>query len=483
MMMVLAAALAVGCGDDGGDTDGGATADGGADATDSGTDSGTVDPDAGAPEDGGGSEDGGTPGDDAGTMMGARTIPAPFDEGVEYATTLHVAMGGRSDATGTMEDPFDTIRNAAGAASPGTRILVAAGTYGPVTVTNLAGTVAAPIAIVADGEVIIEAGDGNGWASTDLEYVVIQGFTIRGAGVHGMNIDDGGSYETPTHHLVLRDMTIPSAGSGGNNDCIKMSGVDDFWVLGSDVRECNRGEIIDMVGCHDGVIAGNHFESPVNNGVQAKGGSADILITGNDFIDIPQRAVNAGGSTGLDYFRPIDAPHEAARIRVIANQIIRPGGGAIAFTGCDACVFAHNTVIEPGHWAMRILQENTDARFVPSRDGRVMNNLFVVNDDDVGTYVNVGPDTAPETFVFEANLWWALDRDAGWGGPNYGITPPELDLIQMDPMLTDLAGGDYRPMAGSPLIGAARDTGLALPPDHRGRCYGDPATIGAHAAP
>lgn len=51
-------------------------------------------------------------------------------------------------------------------------------------------------------------------AGRDLRYVVIEGFTLRGATVHGINVDDGGSYDTPTEHLVLRGLTIAGAGSG-----------------------------------------------------------------------------------------------------------------------------------------------------------------------------------------------------------------------------------------------------------------------------
>src|SRR6202008_1248952 len=138
------------------------------------------------------------------------------------------------------------------------------------------------IGLVAEGPVVLEARGAQAIiAMSDPAYVVIEGFTLQGATVHGMNIDDGGSYESPAHHIVLRDLTIAAAGSGDNNDCIKLSGVDDFWVLGGDIAGCDRGEIIDVVGCHRGVIAGNYFHDTILNGVQAKGGSADTLIHGN----------------------------------------------------------------------------------------------------------------------------------------------------------------------------------------------------------
>jgi hypothetical protein len=288
--------------------------------------------------------------------------------------------------------------------------------------------------------------------------------------------------------VVLRDLTIPSAGSGNNTDCIKLSGVDDFWVLASDVAGCDRGEIIDMVGCHRGVIAGNHFHDTVQNGVQAKGGSADTLIHGNLFENIPARAVNAGGSTGLDFFRPLDAPHDAARIAVIANVFVRngqEGGAAVAYVGCDGCVAAHNTIIEPRSWIVRILQESTDARFVPSQNGLFVNNLIVLTPSELRPQlVNVGAGTAPETFVFGNNLWYAPGEDASYAPSLGGGVPDETgSLVQQDPLLVDLAAGDYHLQPQSPARAAARELDPPVTGDYDRRCFAQPATIGAFAAP
>ena len=416
--------------------------------------------------------------------------PAAFDVDVSWARTLHVAMDGDDGAgDGSQGAPFASIDHALGLANAGTRVLVHAGRYGPFSAQGVAGEADSPIGIVADGEVVLEArGEQAIIGMSDPAYVVIDGFTLEGATVHGMNIDDGGSYDTPAHHVVLRGLTITGAGSGGNNDCIKLSGLDDFWVLASDVSGCDQGEIIDMVGCHRGVIAGNHFHDTVQNGVQTKGGSADTLIHGNRFENIPGRAVNAGGSTGLEYLRPLDAPHEAARISILANVFVRNGamgGSTVAYVGCDGCVAAHNTVIEPQTWVARILQESTDARFVPSRNCVFVNNLIVLDPAQLrAELVNVGPETAPETFVFGNNLWYAPDADASWSPTLGGGVPAESDsVVQEDPLLADLAGGDYRLLAGSPAAGRARS--LDDPPagDFDGRCYAQPAALGAFEAP
>src|SRR5690606_31676453 len=100
---------------------------------------------------------------------------------------------------------------------------------------------------------------GSALHLADPRYVVIEGLTIRNTVPHGMNIDDGGSFDTPAGPVVLRNLTFERIGDGGNHDCLKLSGVTDFHVEGSHFSGCNQGEGIDMVGCHRGVITGNTF--------------------------------------------------------------------------------------------------------------------------------------------------------------------------------------------------------------------------------
>ena len=172
-----------------------------------------------------------------------QVIPEPFDAGLTYERTLHVSPAGTSNGDGSAESPFDSIRAAVRNATPGTRILVQAGMYaGSTTLSGLRGEPGRPIAIVAAGDVVLDSSGGSTvLTGSDLRYVVIDGFTLRGAAIHAINIDDGGSYDTPTEHLVLRGLTIAGSGSGGNNDCIKLSGVDRFFVIDSDVSGCNGG--------------------------------------------------------------------------------------------------------------------------------------------------------------------------------------------------------------------------------------------------
>ncbi len=420
----------------------------------------------------------------------SQTMPAelqePFDTQSGYTQDIYVSSTAAMGGDGSIGAPYATLREALLNATPGTRVRVAAGTYAPAgNFSNLQGTALAPIAVQAEGQVIIDGG-GTDMAMhlTDARYLVLDGFIVQNTFPHGINIDDGSSFDTPSEFVVLRNMHFRNVGNGGNNDCLKMSGVTDFHVSGSEFESCNAGEAIDMVGCHDGVITSSYFHDLPRNGVQTKGGSADVLIHGNRFADVAQRSVNAGGSTGAPFFRPINASHEGARIQIVANVVERSGNAPVAFVGCDTCVFANNTLIEPRAYIARILEENTAVG--PGSDGYFINNLIVFNVAEINgfSFVNVGADTVPGSFTFGTNLWFALDQP-GFSGPVYqGGVPPETDaVIQQDPLLADPQNADYHLTAGSPAIARARSVPRGVPADFDGDPYDNPASIGAFAAP
>ena len=409
----------------------------------------------------------------------ASSFPAAFDVGVVYRRNLYVNAFAPGGGNGSSNLPYNTIGAALAQATPGTRIRIAAGAYGAIgSVSNLQGTAQAPIALVGEGAVVIDTG-GTALALhlIDPRYVVLQGITIQNTWPHGINIDDGGDYRTPAEYVVLRNMTFRNIGNGGNNDCLKMSGVDRFYIEGSSFSGCNQGEAIDMVGCHDGVITGSVFFDLPMNGVQTKGGSADVLIHGNRFINIAQRSINAGGSTGHNLYRPITTTHEAARIQMIANIIERSGNTPVAFVGCDTCVFANNTIIEPGMYLARLLEENTT--LTAGANGYYINNIIVLNTNGRGAVVNDGANSQPTTYIFGNNLWFSLDN-AGYTGPTLGNIPAETgSIIQQNPLLD----ANSRPQSGSPALAAGRVVPRGLVGDFNRSPYTSPPALGAYAEP
>jgi hypothetical protein len=428
---------------------------------------------------------------------GAAAVCEPFttfETGVEPSAVLHVATTGSANGVGTEQEPFADIETAVAAAEPGTAIRVHAGEYaGDIFLEDVRGTEQAPIWIGgAPGEarpVIGGAGSTEALHVSGARYLVLHDLEISGSTANGVNLDDRADYANPEalRHVVVRNLKFEAIGTGGNNDCLKISGANDFFVLGSEFVDCSAGgSNIDHVGCHDGIIAGNSFEGG-GTAVQTKGGSRRIVIHGNVFRQNGGRAVNMGGSTGFEFFRPpLDATeenYEARDISVIANVFDRAAEVA-AMPGCVDCLFAHNTVYRPTTRILRILQETTTSEgftFSPASRGRVINNVFSYQRAEItngGRAINVGAGTSPATFMYVNNLWYASDDVAGSDDVDYQGATVSGTLAAADPAFVAPTSGDFRLAAGSPLLGA----GVALtevPQDHARSCYRSPPSVGA----
>ncbi len=416
-------------------------------------------------------------------------LPDAFDVGLTPTGTIHVDENG-SDATGdgSIAAPYRTIERAAQDAAPGDQILLAPGTYeADQYVAGLTGTATDPIWIggTPGQPKPVLSGGAQGMHLVQANYVAVHDLEISGATANGLNADDGSAYADPlaAHHIVFRDLYIHDVGTGGNQDCLKLSGLNDYHVLDSLFERCgDGGSGVDHVGCHHGVIAGNTFRDLGSSGVQNKGGSDDIEIRANLFEDSGLRPVNMGGSTGFDFFRPPLDPagenFEARDIRVVANVFVG-GHSPMAFVGCVDCVATHNTIVNPENWVFRILQETpstgTGFAFAQSRGGIVRNNLVILERSDVSVDVNIGADTDSASFVFENNLWYASDTPAASSPTLPGTV---TGTVTADPLLEP----DFRPGTGSAALGAGIP-GADMGGDFEDACWASPPNIGAFATP
>eukprot|EP00913_Durusdinium_trenchii_P028405 g26633.t1 len=334
-------------------------------------------------------------------------------------TAFLFALAFLFDDAGTVRvSNTDELRRAVAAAKPGTRILIAPGDYqGGLTFTRLQGTKRQPIVLSAADvkQRPVFSGGASVLHLTDPAHVELRHLILKKGRVNGLNIDDGGSFATPAHHVVMKGVTIQDVGTRGNHDGIKLSGVDDFRVEDCTIERWGaNGSGIDMVGCHRGVITKSTFRNnggPGGNGVQTKGGSRDITIRDCRFDNAGGRGVNIGGSTGLRYFRPKVQTYEAKDI-VVEGCTFIGSMAAVAFVGVDGAVVRKNIIYRPTRWVLRILQENRDERLHPSRKGTFSDNTIVFRSNEVRAAVNVGGGTSPETFTFKGNTWYCLDRPA-----------------------------------------------------------------------
>ena len=389
-------------------------------------------------------------------MLLIKTIKVRTVIGIFMLMVCHTFAGGKDvtvhDATSLKKALKDAI--------PGTTILLAPGNYGNgIQAIRLSGTPENRITIAAADKLNQPQFNGGSMALhfVSCKYVTLRDIRVTGCSGNGINSDHGGSHNTPSVGMIFENITIEDIGPRGNCDALKLSGLYDF-----EVRNCTftgwGGSGIDMVGCQDGIIEHCRFIGKEgfsqDNGVQAKGASERILIRQNFFHNAGQRAVNIGGSTGLQFFRSDTLDYEAKDIEVAGNHFVG-GINPVTYVTSVDCNVHHNTIIHPEKWVIRVLQEMPVDRFQPCNNGVFEANLIVF-DKRVIDFVNVSPNTKPETFTFNGNAWFSSDGNRVPILPVqetngiYNVNPmlesaetPEIKILSNDPRLQNVGAHSY----------------------------------------
>lgn len=347
----------------------------------------------------------------------------------------------------------DELRAALGRVAPGVTVRLEPGAYeGGLHLRGVEGRPDEPIIIEGPRgtePAVLRGGGGQALHLSDCRHVIVRRIRIEGFPGNGLNVDDGGTPDEGPHRVTLEDLAILDTGPRGNHDALKLSGLRGFVV-----RRCRfegwGGSGIDMVGCHDGIIQDCSFAGKEgfdqSNAVQIKGGSSGILVETSFFDRCGQRTFNIGGSTGLSYFRPRDATHEATDVTVAGNRIVG-SMASVAWVTARGGHVHHNTIVFPERWALRILEETEDPRFVKCQGGVFENNL-VVFDARLRDFVNVGPRTSPETFVYRRNAWYDV---SGTRRPTL-TREEEGGVYHIDPRLEKVGTAEMRATSRDPAL-------------------------------
>lgn len=376
---------------------------------------------------------------------------------------------------------YPTIQSAIIQTQPGDTVLIHPGTYTTSTyIVEKSGTFGVDIVIrgVAQTSVIIE-GPSSSMQFVDCSNITVENLTMRGQKGNALMFDDGGTYDSPSRFISVRDIVFEDmeGASNVNTNFLKMAGVDDFSI-----EHCRftNGPVnslgIDLVGCHDGQILSCDIRGTSSGGIQMKGGSFNITVFGNTFAGCGDRSINIGGNTGLPYFRPLNATFEASEIRVYSNSFFE-GRSAISFAGAVRSEVVNNTIVDPISWPFRILQESVDTgRFEPCGSNVIVNNIIFYR-DGLNAHFNIGPNTAPETFSVSNNLWYNSDVPSK-SNPDISPIVETESVYGLDPLLTHIAY-DHSVQAGSPAIGKGSSQ-HAPEFDLTNKRFASPPSIGAY---
>ncbi len=344
-------------------------------------------------------------------------------------------------------------------AKPGAQILIAPGAYqGVFYFENIKGTKDQPIIIRAQDTSnpprLSSANEGIHFV--DAEYLEVRDLVIEDWRGNGFHVDDGGSFETPSRHIVLRNITVRGGGEEkGTFHGIKLTGVVDFVLENCVVENWpNGGAGINLLRSHQGVVTGCTVKNSPGRGemgLQTKGGTSDILITGNRFFEAGLKALSLGGSSGWSAFGPLFPGYEAKNIHVEGNLIVG-SESAIVFASSEDVIVRFNTIYLPEKWAVRILQDNNTPGSIPCRNGQFTDNIVVFRSGVwVEGGINIGEGTAPETFQFARNVWYCENRP-GQSEP-YFPTFEEEGIYGEDPLFRNPLQNDFSLQEGSPAAG------------------------------
>lgn len=181
------------------------------------------------------------------------TLPQPFDSAIGDWLKIHVPEPSADRATGSavasLPRPFN-LPSISSLLNPRVFCLARVDLG---ALQDVRRTASAPIVIsgaldhagrrltVVDGGADGRNDEGDARLRlSNVSYIAMENLHCRNAFPHGINIDDGGDYATPMHHVVLRNLYIGDVGlfrrdgEGTNSDCLMLSGVDDFYVFGSE---------------------------------------------------------------------------------------------------------------------------------------------------------------------------------------------------------------------------------------------------------
>lgn len=412
-----------------------------------------------------------------------------FADGKKPQREIFVSPSGNNfKGDGSRTSPFQTINHVLQNIRAGDAIRLLPGVYtNGAYLANVSGTVDAPIWIggVPNEPRPIFTGPSASIHISRANYLILENIEVTGAKGNGVNCDDGGQFANPNaaRNIVLRNLSIYDTGSGGNQDGLKRSGLNDYFVLDCEFARISAGGSgIDHVGCHRGLIARCTFTEG-GNSIQCKGGSEDIEIRSCRFINPSDRGINIGGSTGFTLFRPpisTNTPNvEAKNIRVIANLFIGGAISPVAFVGTTDSLVANNTIIDPKRWILRILQETTSKdpyAFLPCGRNQFINNLIYYDGSQISVHCNIGANTDPASFQFANNLWFdhhQPDRSR----PNLPASESNA-IYALDPKFKNASSNDFSIYPGTPAVGKGKKH-PKVRSDFLERCYSDPLSIGA----
>ena len=376
--------------------------------------------------------------------------------------------------------------------SVGVRIDLVAGTYDedmvPVYWERRHGTSVAPI--------ILLAADGAGSARlpamnvADCSNLYLDGLVISSGGGDVLHFDSCTA-------VLVRDTAIVGTGSIVDYACpqeaLKVNQCRDVFVEGCDISGA-WDNAIDFVAVQGGHVVGSRIHRSGDWAMYVKGGSAGILVAGNELYDAGTGGFTAGQGTGLEWMVAPSLTYEATDILFTRNIIHDTDGAGVGVNGgrnvaitsnvmvrvgarshvievgfgsrsCDGDTARCTELLAQGAWGTNVVGVEVP---IPNDGVSIIGNV-VFNPDGFASqwqqFFVADPRLAPDGSIVPSPVRADTDLTIAdniiWNGSpslDLGIGSPELaarviatnSINTLRPVLVDPAHGDYRLTDGSP---------------------------------
>jgi len=276
----------------------------------------------------------------ASDLSTAAQMTPPFDGSGEQRHQIWVSPDG----------PVNDINAALQMATPGTDVMVKAGTYYGAVRIPRSGEDGAPIRLIS--------ADGRGKARIVSDKTGLYGFGVKNVGVFGFHIvagsegngiqfglsgKDTSDMSRYVRNLVIADNLVEGAGQDG----IKLSQADSVFLYGNIVRNSgmdrnsNGDGGIDMVAVNQSQIVGNIVDGTSGHTcLMMKGGSERNFITGNIMKGCERDGISVGGLTTGHWMRP--GTDSEAKYNTVVGNDIEAGRNGLLIYGATGNKVANN---------------------------------------------------------------------------------------------------------------------------------------------
>ena len=382
----------------------------------------------------------------------------------------------------------------------GVRINLVAGVYSEAVVPNYwenrLGTAAAPI--------IVSSADGP--AAARLPSVNV--FGCRHLCFIGLDISAGGGdvlHFEACSHVLLRDTTVRGLGTIATyavpQETLKVNQCRHVYIENCDISGA-WDNAVDFVAVQDGHVVGSRIHRSGDWAMYAKGGSANLVIMGNEFFDAGTGGFTAGQGTGFEFMVAPWLQYEAVNIRFTNNVIHDTEGAGIGVNGgaqilmtdnvmyrvgsrshvievgfgsrsCDGNASRCATLLAQGGWGTAVPGADEP---IPNSQVVIANNVVLNPDGFVSRWQQFAvamprtptagsnipsPALADDGLQIYGNVIWngPADHPSGFGQGCSDANPTCNETLlragnwvnTVEPRLVDPVGGDWRPAPGGAL--------------------------------